>query len=204
MTQYFKNVWLGLWTVLVGMKITFRHLWEPNVTVQYPKEQYPIPSNARNRLQLDTTLCNGCNSCARACPVNCITVETMRVVPDDPEQPMIADGSKRKLWVPVYDIDFAKCCFCSLCTTVCPTFAIKHTTEFEYSVYDRNDLFYHFTDMSPEKIKVKQQMLDEYLAKEKAAKEAAAAKKAAEEKAKAEAVSVKVTEEPAQPEETKE
>ncbi len=186
MTKYFKNVWLGLWTVLVGMKITFRHLFEPNVTVQYPNEQYPIPSNARNRLILEPELCNGCNSCVRACPVNCITVDTLRVVPDDPEQPMLGDGSKRKLWVPVYDIDFAKCCFCSLCTTVCPTLAVHHTTEFEYSTYDRNELLYHFSDMSPEKIKVKQQMFEEYQAKEKAAK-AEAALKAAEAKAKAEA-----------------
>jgi len=175
MVRYIKGIWQGLFTVLVGMKITFLHLFEPNVTVQYPKERYPIPSNARNRLKLTPELCNGCVSCARACPVNCITVETLRVTPDEPEQPMIADGSKRKLWVPVYDIDFAKCCFCGLCTTVCPTEAIKHTVEFEYSTYNRNDLLYHFSDMSAEKVKIKQQMLADFQAKDKAAKEAAAA-----------------------------
>lgn len=187
MINYFKNVWLGFWTVIVGMKITFMHLFEPNVTVQYPKESYPIPDNARNRLVLEPELCNGCNSCARACPVNCITVETLRVVPDDPDQPMIADGTKRKLWVPVYDIDFAKCCYCSLCTTVCPTLAVHHTTEFEYSTYDRKDLLYHFSDMSSDVVEIKKQMLEVHLEKEKAAKAEAAAKKAAEEKAKAEA-----------------
>lgn len=194
MKDYFKNVWLGFWTVIIGMKITLRHLFEPNVTVQYPNESYPIPDNARNRLKLETDLCNGCNSCARACPVNCITVETLRVVPDDPEQPMIGDGTKRKLWVPVYDIDFAKCCFCSLCTTVCPTLAIHHTTEFEYSTYNREDLYYRFSDMSAEKVEMKKKMLEEFQEKEKKAKAEAAAKKAAEDKAKAEAAAAATAE----------
>ncbi len=183
MISYFKNVWMGLYTVIVGMKITFLHLFEHKVTTQYPDDNYPIPTNARNRLHLEPDLCNGCNSCARICPVNCITVETLRVVPDDPEEPMIADGSKRKLWVPTYDIDFAKCCFCGLCTTVCPTEAVKHTVEFEYSTYNRDSLLYHFSDMTPEKIEVKTKMFDEYQAVEKAKKAEAAAKKAAEAKA---------------------
>jgi formate hydrogenlyase subunit 6/NADH:ubiquinone oxidoreductase subunit I len=182
MKQYIRNVWLGFWTVIIGMRITFIHLFAKKVTTQYPDERYPIPDNARNRLKLDPALCNGCTSCARICPVSCIRVDTLRVVPDDPEKPMIADGSKRKLWVPVYDIDFAKCCFCGLCTTVCPTEAIRHTVEFEYSTYDRNELLYHFSDMSAEKVKTKEQMFAEFQAKEKAAK-AEAAQKAALEKA---------------------
>ncbi len=199
MKQYFKNVWLGLYTALIGMKITFIHMFGEKVTVQYPKERYPIPDNARNRLKLEPDLCNGCTSCARACPVNCITVETLRVVPDDPDQPMLGDGTKRKLWVPIYNIDFAKCCFCSLCTTVCPTLAIHHTVEFEYSTRTVDDLFYRFSDMSAETVETKKKMLAEYQEKEKAAKEAAA-RKAAEEKAKAEAEKPKAdTDNSAQP-----
>lgn len=187
MKRYFNNIWLGLYTALVGMKITFSHMFQAKVTVQYPNERYPIPDNARNRLILEPELCNGCTSCARACPVNCITIETLRVVPDDPDQPMIADGTKRKLWVPQYDIDFAKCCFCSLCTVVCPTLAVRHTVEFEYSTLNREDMYYRFSDMSPEVVANKRQMLADFQEKEKAAKEAAAARKAEEEKAKAEA-----------------
>jgi formate hydrogenlyase subunit 6/NADH:ubiquinone oxidoreductase subunit I len=189
MANYIKNMWDGVYTVLVGMKITWAHLFVKKVTVQYPDEQYPIPDNARNRLQLIPDQCNGCNSCARACPVNCITVETLRVVPGDPENPKVLEDPEndhwlpRKLWVPRYDIDMAKCCFCSLCTTVCPSNAIQHTTDFEYSSYDRDDLIFKFSDMTPEKIADKKKMLEDHQAKEKAAKAAAAAK-AAEEQAK--------------------
>jgi NADH-quinone oxidoreductase subunit I len=115
----------------------------------------------------------------QACPVNCITIETMKVVPGDPDQPKLKDGASRKLWVPKYDIDFAKCCFCSLCTEPCPTEAIRMTTEFEYSEYKRDNLLYHFSDMSAEMVEQKRKMLAEFDAKQKAEKAAAAAVAAA-------------------------
>lgn len=177
MIDYFKNVWTWIYTILIGMKITLTHLFAPKVTIQYPNERYPIPPIARNRLQLNPDMCNGCNQCARICPVQCITVETLKVVPDDPEKPMMGDGTPRKLWVPVYDIDFSKCCFCGLCTTVCPTEAIKHTTDFEYSSYTLQGLTFHFSNMSLEKVVEKKKMLEEYQAKEKAAKQVVQTKK---------------------------
>ncbi len=198
MSDYVKDVWDGIYTALIGMKITIRHLFAKNVTVQYPnvhpKERAStdkMPENARNRLYLHAERCNGCNSCARECPVDCITVETIKVSPDDPDDPKLLvpdeDGSikeqSRKLWVSKYDLDFAKCCFCSLCTTVCPTEAIVMTPEFEYSTYDRNNLLYHFSVMTPEQIAEKEKLAAEYSKKQKEAKaKAAAAKKAAEAK----------------------
>lgn len=170
MIDYFKNVWMWFYTILVGMKITLTHLFTPKVTIQYPNERYPIPPLARNRLQLNPDMCNGCVQCARICPVQCITVETLKVIPDDPDRPMMGDGTPRKLWVPTYDIDFGKCCFCGLCTTVCPTEAIKHTTDFEYSSYTRDGLIFKFSDMSPEKVLEKKKLLVEYQARVKAAK----------------------------------
>ena len=45
MKQYFKNSWLGIWTVLVGMKITFKHLFTHAVTIQYPDVKVPLPES---------------------------------------------------------------------------------------------------------------------------------------------------------------
>ncbi|OGU41188.1 MAG: hypothetical protein A2X61_13795 [Ignavibacteria bacterium GWB2_35_12] len=201
MKKYINDIWLGIYTVLLGMKITIVHLFAKNVTVQYPNK-HPLekasgdkmPMNARNRIFVDMELCNGCNGCARACPVNCITVETLKVVPGD--APPLKNGERRGLWVPVYTLDFAKCCFCGLCIDPCPTEAIKMTTEFEYSAYDRKDLFYKFSTMTDEEIKQKKELLANFQAekakKEAEAKKAADAAKAAAEPPKSESGELKI------------
>ncbi|ROL61521.1 NADH-quinone oxidoreductase subunit I [Bacteroidetes/Chlorobi group bacterium ChocPot_Mid] len=186
MLNYFKNMWLGVYTVLVGLRLTLIHLFSRNVTVQYPDERYPIPPNARNRLYLDPELCDACLRCAKACPVNCISIESLRAVPG--LTPPLKNGDKRNLWVTHYEIDFAKCCFCGLCTEPCPTNAINTTTEFEYSTTKREDLIYTFVKMSDEEKKEKEEQLAIYQAeqkKKKAAEAEAKAKAEAEAKTKA-------------------
>lgn len=197
MISYFRSVWQGIYTVLLGMKITLIHLFSKNVTVQYPnvhptEKAGPdkMPPNARNRLYVDMEECNGCMGCVRACPVNCITVETVKVVPGDTAPPL-RSGAKRGLWVTNYEIDFAKCCFCGLCTEACPTNAIVMTTEFEYSAYDRNDLIYNFVrmqnTMTPEKIKEVKEKYEKFQQEKKKAeaeKKASAQEKQDSEEAK--------------------
>lgn len=195
MVTYFKNIWLGIYTVLIGMKITIDHMFRKNVTVQYPNVHPTVkasddkmPENARNRLFLDIDLCNGCNGCVRACPVGCITVDTVKVTPGDPDTKPLKNGDKRGLWVTNFQIDFAKCCFCALCVEPCPTEAIYMTNEFEYSTYDRNSLLYTFSIMTSEEGKSKEEMYKAFLVEKK--------KKEAEEKAKAAAAKSEIKPEP--------
>lgn len=176
MKKYFYNIWLGLYTTLVGMKITFSHIFQKKVTIQYPDERYPIPDNARNRLYVNIDDCIGCNQCSNACPVNCITIETVKSLPTE-DLGTTSTGQKKRLWVTKFDIDFAKCCFCGLCTFPCPTECIKMTTFFEYSEYNRNNLLYSFVNLTPEEIQAKKDQLAAY-EKEAAEKKAAAAKPA--------------------------
>jgi len=183
MAKYFKSVWLGVYTVLVGMRLTLIHLFKRNVTVQYPDERYPIPDNARNRLYMDKELCDACNRCARACPVDCITVEGIRAIPGESK---LKNGDKRNLWVTNYQIDFAKCCFCALCVEPCPSNAIYMTTEFEYSTEDRNELIYTFASMPKEEQEEKKARFAEFQAEKKRKAAEAKAKKEADEKNKAE------------------
>lgn len=207
--EYFKKIYDGLSTTAIGMKITLEHLVGKKVTNQYPELYHPItsgdmPLNSRNRLFVDMTGCDGCDSCAKACPINCITVETVRVTPDDENVPDMNNGKKRKMWVTKHEIDFAKCCFCSLCTLVCPTEAIYMTQEFEYSEFDREKLKYNFSDLTPEQVEEKNRMFEEYQINKKREQEEkkraeAEAKKLAEE-AKKEAETnpeIVVVEEPA-------
>jgi len=189
--EYFKKIYEGVSTTLTGMKITLEHLGGKKVTNQYPEIYHPIesgdmPETARNRLFVDMSGCDGCDSCAKACPINCITVETVRVAPDDPNVPDMNNGKKRKMWVTLHEIDFGKCCFCSLCTLVCPTEAIYMTKEFEYSEFDREKLKYNFSNLTPDECEEKKKMWEDHQEAKKREQEEkkrleAEAKKAAEE-----------------------
>jgi len=183
--KYFKNVWLGVYTIAVGMKITFLHLFTKAVTIQYPDERLQLPERERNRLFVNIDDCIGCDQCARACPVNCIYLDTLKVVPGDivGRTGVTSNGKKKALYVPTFTIDIAKCCYCQLCVFPCPTECIYMTDVFEFSEYERDKFIYEFTDMTPEQTKEKKAKLEAYN-KEQEEKKAAAAKAKAEEAAK--------------------
>jgi NADH-quinone oxidoreductase subunit I len=184
MRQYLKNTYDAIWTVLVGMKVTFRHLFQPSVTIQYPDVKPNMPERARNRLFVNMDDCIGCDQCARACPVNCIHIETLKSTPDD-SPGETSQGKKKALWVTKFDIDIAKCCYCSLCVYPCPTECIEMTKVYEFSEFERYDLVYNFATLTNEEILDKQKKFEEFTAQKEAEKLAAAQAKA--EKAKQEA-----------------
>ena len=86
---------------------------------------------------------------------------------------MTSDGTKKRLYAPVFDIDMAKCCYCGLCTTVCPTDCLTMTPVYDFAEVDIKNMIYHFTDLSPEQAQEKQRLF------EKQQEEMAAAKAAA-------------------------
>ena len=172
MGRYFKNIWEGIITVLVGMSVTWRHLFRPAVTIQYPTVKLKLPERARNRLYVNMDDCIGCDQCSIACPVDCITIETIKSTPDI-DLGLTSVGTKKRLYVPQFDIDIAKCCYCALCVYPCPTECIKMTDVFEFSEYERTNLIYNFSVMTPTEI-------DEAKAKLAASQKEAAAKKAAQ------------------------
>ncbi len=182
--EYFKGIYDGVHTALIGMGITFRHLFTPAVTVQYPDVKMKMPDRVRNRLYVNMDDCIGCDQCAKACPVDCITIKTIKSTPDV-DLGMTSKNTKKRLYVPQFDIDIAKCCYCGLCTFPCPTECIVMTPVYEFSEYDRSNLLYSFATMTPAEIETAQLKLkkaDEEAAAKKVAA-AAAAKLAAEQKA---------------------
>jgi NADH-quinone oxidoreductase subunit I len=143
MRRWLADVWQGFWTVLVGMAITWRHLFTKKVTLHYPEEKWQLPPKSRMRLFMKYEDCIGCGQCARACPVQCIYIKAEK---RDPKAPPIfaADGTPIKLDVKVFDIDMSLCCYCNLCTYPCPTVCIYMTPEYEFATTDLTNHLYHF------------------------------------------------------------
>jgi NADH-quinone oxidoreductase subunit I len=181
MKDYILNFWQGLFTILIGMKVTFKHLFVPAVTIQYPSVKPQMPERERNRLYVNMDDCIGCDQCARACPVNCIEIETVKSLPQE-DLGKTSNGKKKVLWVTKFNIDFAKCCYCQLCVFPCPTDCIYMTDVYEFSEFSRDNLLYDFATLLPEERIQKKKNFEEMQAKKEAEK-AEAAKKAAEAKA---------------------
>jgi len=173
MGTYFKDIWEGISTVLIGMKITWLHLFTPAVTIQYPDVKLKLPERARNRLYVNMDDCIGCDQCAMACPVDCITIKTIKSTPDI-DLGLTSVGTKKRLYVPQFDIDIAKCCYCGLCVPPCPTECIKMTDVYEFSEYERSNLMYRFATMTAAEVDGAKSKLSAY-EKEEAAKKAAKA-----------------------------
>ena len=87
MDKYIRNIYRGVYTVLVGMRVTIRQFFEPNVTHQYPYEHdfekkrnvREIPKGYRGQLYNRTEDCIGCKKCEMICPVDCITIDATKL-----------------------------------------------------------------------------------------------------------------------------
>ncbi|MEJ5269063.1 MAG: NADH-quinone oxidoreductase subunit NuoI [Hydrogenophilus sp.] len=116
-----------------GMAVTWRHLFKPKITVQYPEEKTPLSPRFRGlhalrRYPSGEERCIACKLCEAICPAMAITIEA------EPR----ADGSRRTTR---YDIDLTKCIFCGFCEEACPVDAIVETRIFEYHGEKRGDLY---------------------------------------------------------------
>jgi formate hydrogenlyase subunit 6/NADH:ubiquinone oxidoreductase subunit I len=142
MTQL-KQQFVGFWSLLVGLRVTFQHLWKKPITLQYPDETWDLPIGAKGQLFNKIEDCIGCLQCARVCPVDCIAIEISKAGKDE-DLGETSNGHKKKLHLLRFDIDFAKCCYCALCVDPCPTECLYMTKEYENSVYNRDNLIHHY------------------------------------------------------------
>jgi NADH-quinone oxidoreductase subunit I len=148
MFSYFRDIVLGIVTVLKSMGVAFRHLFTDSVTLQYPTVKMTMPERSRAKLFNKIEDCIGCSQCARVCPTDCITIKTEKRGKEEPAI-FASNGTAIKMRTYVYDIDMALCCYCGLCTFSCPTNSLVMTGAYEYSVYDKSEHIYHFAKDKP-------------------------------------------------------
>ncbi|OIQ20783.1 MAG: hypothetical protein BM556_02235 [Bacteriovorax sp. MedPE-SWde] len=142
--KWFKNIWTAIRSVTKGLGITFKYVYGVKpVTIEYPEVREELPANSRSRLFNDAENCISCYQCATACPVDCIYITAVR---RDKEAPALKTkgGTPIKLDLLQYTIDTALCCYCGLCTTVCPTECLTHTTDYEFAQYTVDEMKYDY------------------------------------------------------------
>ncbi|MEH0155639.1 4Fe-4S dicluster domain-containing protein [Limibacter armeniacum] len=147
----------------------FTKYQEGIVTMEYPREKFPVPDVGRYKLHNEIDDCIVCDKCVKVCPVNCIDIEPVKSAE---VIGTTSDGTPKRIYAAKFDIDMAKCCFCGLCTTVCPTECLTMTKDYEFSEYDLFKLNYQFSEMTPEEVEEKKRLFEEA----QAAKKQAAAK----------------------------
>lgn len=106
-----------------GLSLTFREMFKPKVTRQYPEEVWEPRGSYRGRpvlvLDEDGERCVACGLCSRVCPALAIEVAA-------------GETTKEQERFPVkFEINMLRCIYCGFCEEVCPEEAIVMSKEYD-------------------------------------------------------------------------
>lgn len=133
MLNFLKSLFLV--ELIYGMWLTFKYMFKPKVTLDYPNEKAELSprfrgEHALRRYANGEERCIACKLCEAICPAQAITIES-----EERE-----DGSRRTT---VYDIDMTKCIYCGLCQEACPVDAIVESPNSEFAKETHEELLYN-------------------------------------------------------------
>ncbi|RUM34227.1 MAG: NADH-quinone oxidoreductase subunit NuoI [Desulfobulbus sp.] len=123
--------------IVQGMALTLRKLFSKPITRQYPQERPDVQLGFRGQHALvrdeetGQSKCVACMRCVTVCPSRCIKI----TFHDDEES-----GARV---VDTYDIEALRCVYCGFCEEVCPVNAVTLTEVFEYSGFERDEIFFN-------------------------------------------------------------
>ena len=123
-----------------GFGLTFKTMFRPAVTTQYPEEKRPTQPRFHGRHVLNRhpdglEKCVGCELCAWACPADAIFVQGA----DNTAEARFSPGERYGV---DYQINYLRCIFCGLCIEACPTRALTMSNEYEIAGDSRDDLIF--------------------------------------------------------------
>jgi len=146
--NYITGIFSGVWSLLVGMKVTGSYFFRPwtIVTQQYPENRRGHGKKSKKQLVMfdrfrgELTMphnennehkCTCCGICEMNCPNGTIEVISMSITNEEGKKKRILDKHIYRLGM---------CTFCALCVKTCPSAALAFSQEFEHAVFDREKL----------------------------------------------------------------
>ncbi len=107
-----------------GMALTFKQMFKPKFTRQYPEQKWETPEAFRGRpvlVQEDNGVerCVACGLCSRVCPALAIEVQANET------------ELEKERYPEKFEINMVRCIFCGFCEEVCPEEAIIMSDEYE-------------------------------------------------------------------------
>lgn len=125
---------------IAGLYVTFKNLFRPTVTLQYPEERPKLPENYRGIPTLvkdpnGREKCVSCQLCEFVCPPKAIRI-TPGGISVDSLNAHVEKAPKE------FEINMLRCIYCGLCEEVCPEEAIFLQEEFTLSGYTRDELVF--------------------------------------------------------------
>lgn len=121
--------------IFKGLALTFKTMFRPKFTMQYPEEKFVPPASYRGRPVLveeknGEERCVACGLCSRVCPALAIEVQA-------------AETEREKERYPErFEINMLRCIFCGFCEEVCPEEAIIMSKDYELAFTNREDAIY--------------------------------------------------------------
>lgn len=124
--------------IVAGMKVTLKHLFKPNVTLEYPDVRPAIPPGYRGVPTLvkdpnGREKCVSCQLCEFVCPPKAIRIQPGQI-------PAGASNEHVERGPQAFDIDMLRCIYCGLCQEVCPEEAIFLQNTFSMAGYTRAEM----------------------------------------------------------------
>jgi NADH-quinone oxidoreductase subunit I len=124
--------------IAAGLRITFRNMFKPPVTLEYPEERPVIPDGYRGVPTLvrdpnGREKCVSCQLCEFVCPPKAIRITPGEIPWNDPTA-HVEKAPKE------FEINMLRCIYCGLCEEVCPEEAIFLQDVFSTNGFSREEM----------------------------------------------------------------
>ena len=133
---YFPEIFKGMW-------YTFKHIFKPTVTLEYPEKKPALGPEFRGRPVLvaenGKERCVACGLCARVCPPLAISMQAAET--NDPKE----------RYPITFEINMLRCIYCGFCEEVCPEEAIVMSGEYDLNFPARANAIFDKTKLLTEK-----------------------------------------------------